>query len=212
MGAETESSESDSEPELCVAALKRRVTDGRVTVGAVELVRALTGGTESAARKHLQRLMERYDLGIEHEPSKRGGKPKLVCGAASAASVVLASPCSASIDERMRFAAELSEAMGDSGVMRAAEEIMATIPDAARAFLGARATPADLVALAPAAAVVEETAERFDEIRGALRGLRDTHAASERTTRLEIEGLSVRLDLLEHKVRSILEIRGAAVA
>ena len=61
MGAETESSESDSEPELCVAALKRRVTDGRVTVGAVELVRALTGGTESAARKHLQRLMERYD-------------------------------------------------------------------------------------------------------------------------------------------------------
>ena len=98
MGAETESSESESEPELCVAALKRRVTDGRVTVGAVELVRALTGGTESAARKHLQRLMERYDLGIEHEPSKRGGKPKLVCGAASAASVVLASPCSASID------------------------------------------------------------------------------------------------------------------
>ena len=49
-------------------------------------------------------------------------------------------------------------------------------------------------------------------LRGALRGLRDTHAASERTTRLEIEGLSVRLDLLEHTVRSILEIRGAAVA
>ena len=58
MGAETESSESESEPELCVSALKRRVADGRVTVGAVELVRALTGGTESAARKHLQRLME----------------------------------------------------------------------------------------------------------------------------------------------------------
>ena len=207
MGAETESSESESEPELCVSALKRRTTNGRVVVGAVELVRALTGGTESAARKHLQRLMERYDLGIEHEPSKRGGKARLVCAASSAARVVLASPCSASMDDRMRFAAELSEAMGDSGVMRAAEEILATIPDSARAFLGARATPADLVALAPSAAVVEETAERFEEVRGALRGLRETHLSSERTTRLEIEGLSVRLDVLEHKVRAILDAR-----
>jgi hypothetical protein len=36
--------------------------------------------------------------------------------------------------------------------------------------------------------------------------LRETHAESARTTRLEIEGLSVRLDALEHKVRAILEI------
>lgn len=203
----SDSSESETEPELCVTSIKRRVSaEGRVVVGAVELVRALTGGTESAARKHLQRLMARYDLGVEHEASGRGGKARLVCNASSAASVVLASPCAASMAERMRFAAELSDSMGDSGVMRAAEEILATIPRAARDFLGHRATPADLLALAPVAALVEETAERFEDVRGALRGLWDAHAACEHRARMEIEGLEMRVCALETTLRALVEV------
>lgn len=186
---------------LSVASIAKVECDGRVLVGAVDLVRSLTGGNESAARKHLQRLMSKHDLGVESERTGRGGKPRLVCDAKSAASVVLVSPCSASMDERMRFAGELSRAMGGTDLMRAAEKIIATIPDAARDFLGPRATPADLVALAPAALMVEETAARFDDVRSALRDMRDTHVACERRARLELDGVYARLDALEYQLR-----------
>ena len=191
--------------ELDVSAIKRVSIDGREYVAAVDVVRCLTGGTDAAARKHLQRLMARNDLPMETDKT-RAGKPRLVCDAACAAKLVLVSPCSASMETRMRFAAELSDAMGgDGAVTRAAQKIIATIPATAREYLGTAATPADLVALAPAAALVEETSARFDEVRAALRGMRETHAASERRTRLEIDGIHARLDALEAQLRALVE-------